>query len=55
VYRQILIGAKLETGKTVQKTELNAEVHYGGEGPQWNLVPSKKRKTKFFSAFFSND
>ena len=41
MYRPILIGTKLETGKGGQKTELSGEDHYGGEGPQWTVVPSK--------------
>jgi hypothetical protein len=39
VYKQILIGAKLKPGKGSQKTE----VLYGGEGPHWTVVPSKKK------------
>jgi len=42
----ILINAKLKTGKEVKKQSWLGEVHYEGEGPQWTVVPSKKKKKR---------
>ena len=52
VYKQILMDTKLRTGKRGQKTRRLGELHYGGEGPHWTVVPSteedeeEKKKNK---------
>jgi hypothetical protein len=46
VYKQILMDAKLKTGKCCQKQSWVGEVRYGGEGPHWTALPSKKKKKK---------
>jgi hypothetical protein len=45
-YRQILINAILRIGRRSQKTELTTEVHKGGEGAHWTVVPLKEEKKK---------
>jgi hypothetical protein len=42
VYRQILINAKLRTGKRGKKTDLIGR----SKGPYWTVVPSKKKKKR---------
>ena len=45
-YQQILINAKLQTGNRGQKPSWIGEVHWGGEGPHWTVVPFKNKKEK---------
>jgi hypothetical protein len=44
--KQLLMDAKLETGKGVQKIWLNGRGHYGSEGPRWVVAPSDYKKKK---------
>ena len=44
MYQQILINSKLQIGNRGQKPSWIGEVHWGGEGPHWTVVPFKKEK-----------
>jgi len=39
VYKQLLINAKLKTGKRGKKNSWLGEFHQGGEGAHWTVVP----------------
>ena len=45
MYKQILIDAKVKTGKRGQKQSWLGEVHQGGEGQHWTIVLSKKKNS----------
>jgi hypothetical protein len=45
MYKQILIDAKVKTGKRGQKQSRLGEVHQGGEGQHWTVVPSEKKNS----------
>ena len=39
-------NANLGTGRSSQGIEDKEEVHYGGEGPHWAVVPSQGRRRR---------
>jgi hypothetical protein len=41
-----LINVKLKNGKRGKKQSGLGEVHEGGKGPNWTVVPSEKKKKK---------